>query len=69
MKIAEIMKLLPTDSEVEKWYDMNISEMDECSASSAIYKFRLYLKERFEQKLKPIEHNISGFNTRRKLPS
>jgi excinuclease UvrABC ATPase subunit len=34
---------LPTDSEVGEWYDLNIDS--ETSASSAIYKFRLWLKE------------------------
>lgn len=41
-------ELLPTDEEVEKWYTENITRTDgkECSASSAIYKFRLWLNER-----------------------
>lgn len=36
--------LHPTDREVEKWFEENIGE--ECSASTAIYKFRLWLKDR-----------------------
>ena len=41
-------KCFPTDKEVEKWFDENIGYDKEkpCSASSAIYKFRLWLKER-----------------------
>lgn len=35
---------LPTDEETQKWFDENIAK--DCSASSAIYKFRLWLKER-----------------------
>lgn len=38
---------LPTDSEVSEWYDLNINHPDE-TASSAIYKFRLWLKERLQ---------------------
>lgn len=39
---------LPTDTETEKWFSENIGNDKEkpCSASSAIYKFRLWLKER-----------------------
>lgn len=36
--------VLPSDKETETWFDENIAEG--CSASSAIYKFRLWLKER-----------------------
>jgi len=39
-----IKDLQPTDEEVGDWYDENI--IKGCSASSAIYKFRLFLKER-----------------------
>lgn len=35
--------VLPTDKECDDWYDLNI---DNDSASSAIYKFRLWLKDR-----------------------
>jgi hypothetical protein len=45
------MKKLPTDKEVHKWFDENIGVNNNCSASSAIYKFRLWLNER-EQKPK-----------------
>lgn len=38
-----ISKPLPTDSETEQWFTDNI---DDDSASSAIYKFRLWLNER-----------------------
>jgi len=34
---------LPTDKEVEEWFVENIDEG--CSASSAVYKFRLWLQE------------------------
>ena len=37
-------KRLPTDKEVEIWFSNNID--DNCSASSAIYKYRLWLKDR-----------------------
>lgn len=36
--------LHPTDKEVETWFTENIGEG--CSASSAVYKFRLWLKDR-----------------------
>lgn len=35
--------MIPTDKEVSKWYDENIDK--DCSASSAIYKFRQWLEE------------------------
>ncbi len=35
---------LPSDEDVEKWYIDNIDK--DCSASSAIYKFRLWLKHK-----------------------
>lgn len=38
--------LLPTDEETAKWFEENIGIKNDCSASSAIYKFRLWLKER-----------------------
>lgn len=38
--------ILPSDEECEKWYDENIDK--DCSASSGIYKFRLWLKERLK---------------------
>jgi hypothetical protein len=34
---------MPSDKEVSEWYELNI---DNDSASSAIYKFRMWLKER-----------------------
>ena len=37
---------LPTDEETEKWFEDNIGISNDCSASSAIFKFRLWLKER-----------------------
>lgn len=44
-RLERIDKLKPpTDSESEQWFIENISEG--CSASSAIYKFRLWLAER-----------------------
>lgn len=42
-KLADI---LPTDEEVGKWFDENIATG--CSASSGIYKFRLWLRDRNE---------------------
>lgn len=38
---------LPTDKETSEWYDLNINHPDE-TASSAIYKFRFWLKERLQ---------------------
>lgn len=40
--------LLPNDKEVDQWFEENIGTVNDCSASSAIYKFRLWLKEREE---------------------
>ena len=37
----------PTDKQVAKWYSENIDE--KCSASSGIYKFKLWLEETEEQ--------------------
>lgn len=45
---ANVMPSLPSDSETEKWFIENIGVNNDCSASSAIYKFRLWLKERFK---------------------
>jgi hypothetical protein len=39
---------LPTDEEVKEWFEKTITQ--ECSASSAIYLFRLYLKDRMTNK-------------------
>lgn len=38
--------VLPTDQEVKKWFEENIGIKNSCSASSAIYKFRLWIKDR-----------------------
>lgn len=40
---SESAGVLPVDNEVSKWFEENIDKG--CSASSAIYKFRLWLKE------------------------
>jgi hypothetical protein len=37
---------LPSDGETEKWFEENIGINNECSASSAIHKFRLWLKNK-----------------------
>lgn len=42
----ELISFLPTNAETEKWFEDNIGIVNDCSASSAIYKFRLWLKER-----------------------
>lgn len=42
----------PTDKEVETWFKENIT--DDCSASSAIYKFRIWLKDREISELKQL---------------
>lgn len=39
--------VFPNDKEVKEWFEENI---DGDSASSAIYKFRLFLKERLKAK-------------------
>lgn len=39
---------LPSDGETEKWFKENIGIVNDCSSASAIYKFRLWLKERGE---------------------
>ncbi len=44
-KVSDAVEL-PTDSESEKWFEENIGIVNNCSASSAIYKFRLWLRER-----------------------
>jgi hypothetical protein len=41
---------IPTDEESEKWYEENIGINNDCSASSAIYKFRLWLRDRLKYK-------------------
>lgn len=53
---------LPTDSDVEKWFDENIGVNSDCSASSAIYKFRLWLKERSGGKKELTERIKDKFN-------
>lgn len=42
-------ELLPNDEETARWYNENIGAG--CSASSAVYKFRLWLKERQDIKI------------------
>lgn len=39
-------ELLPCDEETSQWFDENIGSLNDHSASSAIYKFRMWLKER-----------------------
>jgi len=43
-KNKEEAEILPNDSETEEWFDENVDK--NCSASSAIYKFRLWLADR-----------------------
>lgn len=43
---AYAKETLPTDEEVTKWWDENINDD---SAGSAVYKFRLWLKERLNR--------------------
>ena len=43
----KLIVILPSDEEVESWFSLNISEG--CSASSGIYKFRLWLRDIAEQ--------------------
>ncbi len=43
-KFNSTAPLHPSDKEVESWFETNVGE--NCSASSAIYKFRLWLKDR-----------------------
>lgn len=52
MNYAKVQKekLLPTDKETEKWFEEKIGIKNECSASSAIYKFRLWLNDRSDGK-------------------
>lgn len=42
-------ELLPNDEETARWYNENIGAG--CSASSAVYKFRMWLKERQDLKI------------------
>ncbi len=44
--MKEIKCNLPSDAESEKWFIENIGIDENCSASSAIYKFRLWLNDR-----------------------
>jgi hypothetical protein len=48
MKV-ELLKLLPTDKETEEWFDENIGTKNDCSASSAVYKFRVWLNQRIKK--------------------
>lgn len=59
MKAKEIIKLLPTDEEVAKWYDENIDPNDS-TVSSSIYKFRLFLRENIELKTEPKRYDLHG---------
>lgn len=45
---SEKLEVLPNDDEVSKWFNLWISKG--CSASSGIYKFRSWLKERLTTK-------------------
>lgn len=42
---AKIVGSMPNDKQVEEWYDINIGDRSDCSPSSAIYKFRLWLAD------------------------
>lgn len=44
IQVERTPSLHPSDKEVETWFADNIA--DGCSASSAIFKFRLWLKDR-----------------------
>lgn len=44
---GEKLEILPDDDEVSEWFDLWIGEG--CSASSGIYKFRNWLKERMQK--------------------
>lgn len=46
MNDLKTMDLLPSDEETAQWFEDNIGIVNDCSASSAIYKFRLWLKDR-----------------------
>lgn len=64
--------MIPTDKEVEEWYEENIDIF--CSASSAIYKFRQWLEEykllnnnsngwiSVEKDLPPVSTFVDGYN-------
>jgi hypothetical protein len=41
-----IKDIFPNDHETEVWFEKNIGDKNNCSASSAIHLFRLWLKER-----------------------
>ena len=45
----EKLDIVPDDEETAKWFDENIGENEDCSASSAIYKFRVWLNERMNK--------------------
>lgn len=49
-RAKEELDILPTDEEVEEFFNLNIPVPEECSSSSAIYKFRLWLKDRIHEK-------------------
>jgi len=44
---GEKLDILPDDEQTAKWFDENIGLNEDCSASSGIYKFRMWLNERF----------------------
>jgi len=46
---GEKLDILPDDEETSKWFDENIGTNEDCSASSAIYKFRVWLNERMKK--------------------
>jgi hypothetical protein len=43
--ITQSAGVFPNDEETNEWFEKNIGDINDCSASSAIYKFRLWLKE------------------------
>lgn len=46
MRAKEKLDSLPSDEEVSVFFDTAIPLPNECSSTSAIYKFRLWLKDR-----------------------
>lgn len=50
--------LLPADDAVQNWFENNIDK--DCSASSAIYKFRLWLEAMQPKNESPAEQPVRG---------
>ncbi len=50
-----------TPEEIQKWFDENIDK--DCSASSAIHKFNLWVTSRYKEEIETLDRKILSLQT------